>query len=65
MNAQEFLEAKGMNLDSTALLTMIDGFMRQPDLCMIMEQYAKLKIKELDIKIGSDLKYHSEEIKDI
>jgi hypothetical protein len=53
MTAQEFLEAKGMNLESTALLTMMDGFMRQPDLCMIMEQYARYKIKELDMKIDS------------
>ena len=53
MTAQEFLEAKGMNLESTALLTMMDGFMRQPDLCMIMEQYARHKIKELDMKIDS------------
>lgn len=55
MSPKEFLETKGMNLDSTALITMIDGFMRQPDLCMIMEQYAKIKIKELDLKLENSI----------
>ena len=47
---EQFLESKGMKLDTTAILTLIDSYMRQPDLCALMEEYAKLKIKELDYK---------------
>jgi hypothetical protein len=52
MTAQEFLESKDIKLETTCLITIIDGYMRQPDLCIIMEQYANLKIKELDIKLN-------------
>lgn len=55
MNAEQFLESKGMKLGSTAILTIIDSYMRQPDLCLLMEDYAKLKIQELDYKASSDL----------
>jgi hypothetical protein len=55
MTASEFLESKGMKLDTTAILTIIDSYMRQPDLCLLMEEYAKLKIQEMDYKASSDL----------
>ena len=60
MNAEQFLESKGMKLCSTAILTIIDSYMRQPDLCLLMEDYAKLKIQELDYKANEGL-FPSEE----
>jgi|APFre7841882793_1041355.scaffolds.fasta_scaffold06539_2 hypothetical protein len=60
MNAEQFLESKGMKLGSTAILTIIDSYMRQPDLCLLMEDYAKLKIQELDYKATEGL-FPSEE----
>ena len=60
MNAEQFLESKGMKLGSTAILTIIDSYMRQPDLCLLMEDYAKLKIQELDYKANEGL-FPSEE----
>jgi hypothetical protein len=55
MTASEFLESKGMKLDTTAILTIIDSYMRQPDLCLLMEEYAKLKIQEMDYKASNGL----------
>lgn len=46
-----FLAMQGIELESTVLNTFIDGCVRQPDLCNIMEEYAKMKIAELDYKI--------------
>ena len=62
MNAQEFLESRGMELQSTCLITMVDGFMRQPNLCELMEEYAKLKIKEMDYKACEGLLKESNQI---
>jgi hypothetical protein len=55
MSAEQFLESKGMKLGSTAILTIIDSYMRQPDLCSLMEEYAKVKIKEMDYKATEGL----------
>lgn len=55
MSAEQFLESKGMKLGSTAILTIIDSYMRQPDLCCLMEEYAKVKIKEMDYKATEGL----------
>jgi hypothetical protein len=52
MSAEEFLQANGIDLHTTAFSTVIDGYMRQPDLITLMDTYAAQKIKELDIKIG-------------
>lgn len=52
MSAEEFLQANGIDLRTTAFSTVIDGYMRQPDLITLMDTYAAQKIKELDIKIG-------------
>jgi hypothetical protein len=46
MTPEEFLKEKGIDLNQTALLTVIDGFMRQPDLCDLMKQFAEIKVKE-------------------
>jgi hypothetical protein len=50
MTASEFLESTGINLKTTSLYTIIDGHVRQPDLCLLMEEYAKIKIQEMDYK---------------
>lgn len=47
---ESFLESKGMKLDTTAILSIVDSYMRQPDLCALLEEYAKIKIKEMDYK---------------
>lgn len=52
LTAEEYLLSKDINLKSTALLTIIDGYMRQPNLLLLLEEYADLRIKELDIKIS-------------
>ena len=54
MTAIEFLETQGIELEATCLITMISGFMRQPDLCALMDAYASVKIKELDLKISNN-----------
>lgn len=46
MTAEEFLKEQGIDLNQTALLSVIDGYMRQPDLCSLMEEFAKIKVKE-------------------
>jgi hypothetical protein len=52
---EEFLESKGMKLDTTAILSLIDSYMRQPDLCSLLEEYAKIKISELDYRASLGL----------
>ena len=54
MTAEEFLELNNIDLRTTVFSTVIDGFMRQPDLLSIMDAYADHRIKELDIKIGAN-----------
>jgi hypothetical protein len=51
MTAKEFLEANGIDLNTTVFSTVIDGYMRQPDLITLLDTYADCKIKELDIKL--------------
>ena len=46
MTPEDFLKEQGIDLRQTALLTVIDGFMRQPDLCALMNQFAEIKVKE-------------------
>jgi hypothetical protein len=52
MTAEEFLNLNNIDLHTTVFSTVIDGFMRQPDLLSIMDAYAAHKINELDVKIG-------------
>jgi hypothetical protein len=65
MTAVEFLETKGINLNTTSLYTILDGYVRQPDLCLLMEEYAKIKILEMDYKVSIDLQNSSELIEQI
>jgi hypothetical protein len=46
-----FLAMQGIELESTVLNTFIDGCVRQPNLCNLMEEYAKMKISELDYQV--------------
>ena len=46
MKAQEYLKELGINLSLTTLLSVIDGAIRQPDFCHLMEEYANYKIEE-------------------
>lgn len=46
LTVEEFLESEGIKLETTALLSVIDGYMRQPDLCYLMNKYAELKLAE-------------------
>jgi hypothetical protein len=50
MTPKEFLEAKGIDLNQTALFCVIEGFVRQPDLCILLEQYYEEKAKEKPLK---------------
>lgn len=50
ITAEEYLQSLGINLKQTALLTVIDGYMRTPDLCVIMENYASEKIRQQEDK---------------
>ena len=59
MTSVDFLESKGINLNTTSLYTIIDGFVRQPDLCLLMEEYAKIKIQEMDYKASEGLPLES------
>jgi hypothetical protein len=41
LSAQEYLKQQGIELNATTLICYIDGYMRQPNLCLLMENYAK------------------------
>lgn len=56
LSPELFLAMQGIELESTVLNTFIGGYVRQPDLCTIMEEYAKMKIAELDYKVMPDIK---------
>lgn len=59
ITASDFLREKGIEMETTALFTVIGGYVRQPSLETLLEEYAQMKIEELDIKI-SDFKDASE-----
>ncbi len=43
MTPTEYLHSQGMDLDKTILISCIDGVMRQPNLLVLLEEYAKVK----------------------
>lgn len=47
-SAKEYLESQGINLNGTTLITYIDGYLRQPDLCKLLEDYHLFKLNELN-----------------
>ena len=44
---EKFLESKGIDLKKTSLFTVIEDHARQPDLCLLLEEYATAKISEI------------------
>ena len=42
MTAKEFLESKGIDLNTTALFCVIDGYVRQPDLCLLLQEFVEI-----------------------
>lgn len=48
LNAKDFLEnVFEMKMQTTQLLSVIDGVLKAPDLCFLMEEYHLAKLKEL------------------
>ena len=47
MDAKEYLKSIGIEMEKTTLIVNIDGANRQPDLCLLMEDFAKEKIKHI------------------
>jgi len=43
---EQFLKAAGIELNVTALFSVIDGYVRQPDLRSLLNGYAELRMKE-------------------
>ena len=46
ITAQEYLNSIGIDLKKTCLITVLEGCIRQPDLCVLMELYAEIKCKK-------------------
>ncbi len=43
IHAEEYLKSLGIELDKTILITYIDGVIRQPDLCILLEGFKDYK----------------------
>ena len=56
MNAKQYLESQGLNMKLTTLIAVIENKICKPDLIHLMEEYAKIKIAELDYKVNSKKK---------
>jgi hypothetical protein len=50
LSAQEYLKEQGIELNATTLICYIDGYMRQPDLCLLMENYVKHILEQQRLK---------------
>lgn len=46
MTPEKFLVSKGIDLKTTSLNCVIDGHMRQPNLCQLLEEFAQIKQSE-------------------
>jgi len=53
LTPESFLESEGINLNACQFLAYIEGYMRSPNICWLMEEYHKRKLNELDIKLGN------------
>lgn len=51
MDPNEYLESLGIKPEATVLITCIDGVLKNPDIGVLLENYATIKIKELELKI--------------
>lgn len=65
LTPESFLESKGIILKTTALFTIVDGYIRQPDLVTLLREYANQKIHELDIKLTPESNLLLKRIEDI
>jgi len=46
LTAKEYLESLGIKQKTTAVISLIDGCLRQPDLILLLENYSQLKLQE-------------------
>lgn len=46
LTAKTYLETLDIQTENTILMTVIEGHLREPNLLLLMEDYAKLKIAE-------------------
>jgi len=44
---KDFLEMNGIKLEKCAFLCVIDDYMRQPNICMLLDEYHSIKLSEL------------------
>lgn len=51
MDPKQYLESLGINTSNSVLVAFVDGTIRNPDICVLLESYANLKIKELELKL--------------
>jgi len=51
ITAKDFLEMKGIELNKCAFLCVIDDYMRQPNICMLLDEYHSIKLSELENNI--------------
>ena len=42
MTPIEYLDAKGIDLNTTCVLTVVDGYMRQPDICQMLQEFSDI-----------------------
>lgn len=46
LTPEKFLNDLGITLNATSLICYIDNFMRQPNLCELLEKYHNAKLNE-------------------
>ncbi len=51
MDPKKYLEGLGITSTNTVLVAFIDGQVRNPDIGVLLENYATLKLRELELKI--------------
>ena len=50
---EQFLLSKGISLEKSSFNCVIDGYMRQPDICVLLDEYADLKVQEKSAAVNS------------
>jgi uncharacterized protein YqgV (UPF0045/DUF77 family) len=59
--AKKFLESMGINLETTTVISLIDGKFRQPDLCHIMEEFHEYCHKQINDEIQQHFNEESDQ----
>lgn len=62
-SAENFLNTQGIDLKTTALNCVIEGYMRTPSLCSLLETFANVRIEEE--RTGNEQKTFTVEVKNI